>query len=288
MIRRPPVPGASAGVVAVAPERAEPGCWAGAPSAVVVDGVFWLAYRMRDVARDGAQTVVARSEDGERFETVAVLDKGRFGAMSLERPALVITPEGRWRLYVCCATPNSKHWWIDLLEGGAPEELAGVEARTVLAGDEHTGVKDPVIRLAGGRWHGWICCHPLDDPDEEDRMVTRYATSLDGVAWKWHGDALAGRPGRWDARGARLTAVLLESSPPVAYYDGRATKEENFDERTGIAAGVGGGAFAAEGGAPVAPVRYLDVVPLPGGGHRLFYEAPRPDGAHELRTELAS
>jgi hypothetical protein len=55
--------------------------------------------------------VVARSADGERLTTVAILDKGRFGAMSMEPPAVVRTPAGRWRLYVCCATPMSMGLW---------------------------------------------------------------------------------------------------------------------------------------------------------------------------------
>ena len=191
--------------------------------------------------------------------------------------------DGRWRLYVCCATPGSKHWWIDALDAGDPAALAGAEARTVFPGDERTGVKDPVIRREGGRWAAWVCCHPLDEPGEEDRMTTAYATSDDGLAWRWEGQALGPRPGAWDARGARVTAVLPDGR---AFYDGRATKEENFRERTGIAEPVAGGALAAVGDAPVADVRYLDALALPGGAWRLFYEAPLPDGSHELRTEL--
>jgi hypothetical protein len=280
-----PLPGRGRVAVAVPAPGAGEGRWVGAPSAALdPDGGFVVAYRVRVTDQRGAATVVARSEDGERLTTVATLDKARFGAMSLERPALVRAPSGRWRLYVCCATPGSKHWWIDLLEADDPEGLADAEARTVFPGDDRVGVKDPVIRVVDGRWHAWICCHPLDQVDEEDRMTTAYATSRDGLAWEWHGTALAGRPGTWDARGARVTVVLPDGQ---AAYDGRATKEENFSERTGLARLAGpDGRLVPEGDGPVADVRYLDVLPLPAGGHRLWYEAPLPDGSHELRTEL--
>ena len=69
---------------------------------------------------------------------MAILDKARFGAMSMERPALVRTGAGRWRLYVCSATPESKHWWIDVLEADDPAGLADAEARTVFGGDDRT------------------------------------------------------------------------------------------------------------------------------------------------------
>jgi hypothetical protein len=114
-------------------------------------------------------------------------------------------------------------------------------------------------------------------------MTTAYATSGDGLAWAWHGTALASRPGTWDARGVRVTAVLPDGR---ATYDGRATKEENFSERTGLARPADGpGRLAQEGDSPVSDVRYLDIVPLPDGGHRLYYEAPLADESHELRTE---
>jgi hypothetical protein len=210
---------------------------------------------------------------------LASLAKDRFGAESLERPALVRLDSG-WRLYVSCATPGSKHWRIDALDAVTPDGLADAHARTVFPGDEQTAVKDPVIRRADGAWHAWVCCHPLDQQGEEDRMTTAYATSIDGLAWDWHGTVLTGRPGEWDARGARVTAILPGGR--VA-YDGRATREENFSERTGLAAPVAGQLVAA--GGPICDARYLDVLTLPGGTRQLFYEAPLPDGSHELRTE---
>ena len=115
-------------------------------------------------------------------------------------------------------------------------------------------------------------------------MRTAYATSADGRSWTWHGTVLTGRPGAWDARGARVTAVLPDGR---ATYDGRASKEENFSERTGLARPAGQpGHLVPTSDAPVPGVRYLDVLPLPEGGYRIWYEAPLPDESHELRTEL--
>jgi hypothetical protein len=277
-----PLPGTGRVSVAVPAPRPAPGCWAGAPSAALDDdGSVLLAYRVRDVERRGGAVVVARAGDGERFALVATLDKDRFGAESLERPALVRI-DGGWRLYVCCATPGRKHWWIDALDAADPASLAEAEARTVLPGDDRTGVKDPVVRRDRGRWRAWVCCHPLGEPGEEDRMTTALATSDDGLAWRWEGTVLRPRAGGWDARGTRVTAVLPDGR---AFYDGRATKEENFRERTGVAEPSAGG-LAATGDAPVSDVRYLDALALPDGGWRLYYEAPLPDGSHELRTEL--
>jgi hypothetical protein len=278
------VPGAGRGVVAVAAPGTGRGYWAGASSTVLDrDGTFVMAYRTRLGDQARGSTVVARSADGERFETVASLPQERFGAASMERPALVRTLDGRWRLYVCCATPGSKHWWIDVLEADEPAGFADADARTVFPGDDRTGVKDPIVRPTPDGWEAWICCHPLDVPDEEDRMSTAYATSRDGLDWTWRGTVLRGRPGRWDARGARLTVVMPDGR---AAYDGRATKEENWFERTGLARRVDDRGFEALGTEAVADVRYLDVVPLPDGGHRIFYEARLPDESHELRTEL--
>jgi hypothetical protein len=282
-----PLPGSGRPAVCAAAPGTGTGFWAGSPGAALdPDGGIVLAYRVRTGVRpeDGAQTIVARSDDGETFTTVATLDKSRFGAMSMERPSIVRTDEGRWRLYVCCATPGSKHWWIGLLEADDPEQLAEADDRTVFPGDEAVAVKDPIVRRAGGGWEAWICCHPLDEPDEEDRMTSAYATSPDGLTWEWHGTVLEPRPGTWDARGARLTAVLPDGR---AAYDGRATREENWFERTGLARLVDG-RFEQVGDEPVSDARYLEVLALPEGGYRIYYEAPLPDESHELRTELVS
>ncbi len=295
-----PLPAWDDSTVVVEPPGTEPGAWSGAPSAVVADGDIYLAYRVRLPigAGRGIANVVARSSDGVTFTTVAEITKDRFGAESLERPALVRTPQGRWRLYVSAATPGTKHWRVDLLEADTPEGLSTAPTRTVLAGDETIGVKDPVLHHDAYGWHLWASVHPLHHWDEADRMTTQYATSPDGVHWSWQGTALAGRRGEWDARGVRVSTVQVVGDQITVAYDGRASAAENWEERTGLARGSRlpdgtFGALIAEDrepiGSPHAPngLRYLSVITLPDGRQRSYYEATRADGAHDLRTELA-
>ncbi|ALE78296.1 hypothetical protein WY02_07465 [Pseudonocardia sp. AL041005-10] len=293
-----PLPRLDGAAVAVAPPGDGAGHWAGAPSAVPDgEGGYVLAYRLRAPVTEGRglAVVLARSADGVAVSPVAEVTKDRFGAESLERPALVRTEQGRWRLYVSCATPGSKHWWVDVLEAGTVEELPTAPRCTVLPGDDRHAVKDPVIVREGGTWHLWASVHPLDVPGHEDRMTTEHYTSPDGLAWNHAGTALRPRPDRWDARGVRVSAVFRVDGRWAATYDGRATAAENWEERTGLARGGTGapGEFTADGDGPVAAsphgaggLRYLSVVAAPGGGWRLFYEVTRADGAHELRTEL--
>jgi hypothetical protein len=284
-------------VVVAAPD-AGAGNWAGAASSAVVDGDVWLTYRLRRpiaVGR-GVSTIVARSHDGVRFETVAEVHRDSFGAESFERPVVLRTPEGRWRLYLSCATPSSKHWWVECLESARPEDLAGGSRTVVWSGSGDLAVKDPVIHVdAQRRWHAWVCEHPLSEPGHEDRMSTAYHSSDDGLRWRRHGTVLAPRPGQWDARGARVSDVLT-LDPLVVLYDGRPRAEDNWFETTGIARSMSGTSPAdplvaddvepARSAMSDGAYRYASRVRMPDGATRLYVEMARADGAHDLVTTL--
>ena len=258
------------------------GNWIGAASALIHDDHIYLAYRDRhpvDMGR-GNRAYVARSPigNGIHFETLCIIDKADMDAESLERPALDVTPDGAWDLYLSCATFNSKHWRIERLRASRPEDFSARTRETVFPGSAEFGIKDPVL-VRDPDLRIWATLHPLTDGDENaDRMISVDAFSNQIV--------MAPEPGTWYSRGTRITAVTGE----YAYFDGRATAAQNFEERTGIAR-WDGARYVPEAGPVSSPfgggaLRYVSVITLPDGGQRLYYESATEYGSHELRTEL--
>jgi hypothetical protein len=217
---------------------------------------------------------------------------------SLERPALVRKPDGGWRLYVSLSTPNSKHWWIDALDADSPEDLANGSRATSWPGDDTVAVKDPVVVVdRDGGWHAWICCHPLDEPGHEDRMVSRYAHSKDGLDWTWGDVVLAPPATGWDRRGRRVAAIVPRvDGSVIGCFDGRADAGENWYERTGLLQGPSiDGVLNVPSpdtvtGSPYGrgTLRYASVLDLGDGIGRAYFEAASPDGSNEIRTQLIS
>ena len=287
-----PIPrNVDAETVAVPADRG-PGHWVGAPSALVQGGVHYIAFRSRRPVDDGrgGDVVVASVGAGGAPTELCRIDKTSMDAESLERPALVVDRDGRWHLYLSCATAGTRHWRVELLQAASPAGFTSAGRRVVMPGDVHVAMKDPVIIRDERGWRAWICCHPLDDPAATDRMWTAYATSDDGVAWTLRGPALKPAPGRWDQRGTRVTAVMERGDAVVAFYDGRADAAENWEERTGVAAGRSGH-LDVLGDAPVAQasgaypaLRYASVVD-DGDRTAVYYEIGCDDGTHELRRE---
>ena len=160
--------------------------------------------------------------------------------------------------------------------------------RRVLAELEAEGIETELVQLAGKRISGCTAC--LKCAETKDNRC--HGVSDDGITWCLGDVALAPTPRTWDQRGTRVAAVVVEDGSWLAYYDGRDSAEANAEELTGIAIGSAPDHLVAQPG-PVASspdraggsLRYLDVVALPDGGMRLFYEATRRDGAHDLRTE---
>ena len=258
------------------------GNWIGAASALVHHDYIYLAYRDRhpvDKGR-GNRVYVARSDidDGIHFDTLCVIDKDGMNAESLERPALDVTPDGDWDLYLSCATFNSKHWRIERLRAGRPEDFSARTRKTVFPGNAAFGIKDPVL-VRGHDLCIWATLHPLAEGDENaDQMM-----SVDAYDSK---PVLVPELGTWYSRGTRITAVVGE----YAYFDGRASAAQNYEERTGIAR-WDGSRYVAVAGPASSPfgggaLRYVSAITLPDGRLRLYYESATEYGSHELRTEL--
>ena len=203
------------------------GNWIGAASAIIHRDHIYLAYRDRHPVEKGRgnRAYVARSpiDDGINFDTLCIIDKDDMDAESLERPALDVTPDGDWDMYLSCATFNSKHWRIERLRADRPQDFSAGTRKTIFPGSATFGIKDPVL-VRHQDLRIWATLHPLTEGDENaDQMISVDAYNCEPV--------MVPEPGTWYSRGTRVTAIAGE----YAYFDGRASAAQNFEERTGIA-----------------------------------------------------
>ena len=291
------------------------GNWAGAPSAFY-DGEqkrFYLSYRLRKPLTEGRGhlTCIAESKDGKEFNDIWAGKATEFNSPSIERSALIKTPEGRYRLYVSYVEATDNRWRIDMLEADHPSRLDPAGRKPVLRPDDvdSEGVKDPYILLIGGMYYMYVPYGPRAAvaPGSTARDLhgtgnvfttalvahpTGLAVSGDGVHFEWKGDVI--RPGgSWDCNVTRLACVVYV--PPVftAFYDGRTGKGDVYEDRTGIAVGLTPENFeslsrkepALSSPWGTGSLRYMDIVPLRDCFY-YFYEQCRPDGAHELRGNI--
>src|SRR5919204_559813 len=140
------------------------GNWIGAASALIHDDYIYLAYRDRHPVEQGRgnRAYVARSplDNGIHFDTLCAIDKDDMDAESLERPALDVTPDGDWDLYLSCATYSSRHWRIERLRARRPQDFSARTRATVFPGSAAFGIKDPVL-VRGEDLRIFATLHPM-------------------------------------------------------------------------------------------------------------------------------
>ncbi len=316
-----------------APLEEGKGWWAGAPSAMFdqVTNHFYIVYRLRQ-PRDqgrGIECRIAVSDNGVSFTDIWALPKSTLGALSVERCSLIRGFDGKWKLYISYACPDDGRWRISLLEANEPDEFDVSKMIPLFTADSLgvEGVKDPNVFLIGRMFYmlvSYATREPAIDPAQEGnkhatgdiyatgltRSRTGAAVSGDGRRFQWLGDVspraeftpslnsdgeIEGHADvSWDDYCRRTGALVpLESGGYLAFYDGSASVEENYEEKTGLAMTFDlKNYYSLSPDAPgiISPygtgsLRYIDVLPV---GHELFYyfEMAQPGGGHDLRVSV--
>ncbi len=291
------------------------GWWSGACSVIYDDAtkLFYLYYRLRKPRELGRGAIcrVAVSDDGINFKTIWEATREQFNSESIEKASLVKAPNDRWRLYISFVGEDGK-WRIEMMEADSPDAFDPSRRVKVLSPEDVgvEGVKDPYVFFIGGCTFMLLSCAPRPEvitPELERQMhatadvyatgltrsTTALATSADGVNFEWHGIVFEPNPGKWDGYAARISTLIYEPPVFIAFYDGSATVEENYEEKTGLALTfdlrnyirVSVDAPLLKSPHSTGSLRYMDAVDM-GSEILLYYEYARPDGSHELRMSV--
>jgi hypothetical protein len=229
----------------------------------------------------------------------------------LERCCLFRNPDGSYTFYISYVDPKDLRWRIDQVHADRPDAFdLRKRSKVFLAGDVGVeGVKDPYVFLVGGIYYMFISYVP--SPLQADENLTRkmhetadvfntgisrshtaLAKSHDGVQFRWLGDILSPERG-WDGYATRIGSLLHTPPGFTVFYDGSATVQENYEEKTGIAftydlkiyekRSVDKPILFSPHGS--GSLRYLDAVEVRGRVY-YYYEYARQDGSHDLRMNV--
>ena len=302
-----------AGQVVREPVGSGQGYWAGAPS-VYYDPVqeqVYLLYRIRrprGVHPDrGAEVHLAVSKNGVDFEDFWTLEKSQLDSTSIERCSLTQSPAGAFLLYISYVDAQDNRWRTDVVAAKEPAQLDVTTRQKVLTAADigAEGVKDPWVISLGGVYFMLLSYATVEGAAADDQLHgtcdcyntgliksrTGLATSLDGVNYQWQGDLFSPTHCGWDCYAARISCLWYRPPVWLAFYDGSASVDENYEERCGLAIGTDlrhllrvtdTGPWVTVPHAS-GSVRYMDILPLP-GRTLFYYEMARPDGGHELRV----
>jgi len=303
------------GEIVFEPERREVGYWSGCPSVLYEPDSerFLLTYRQRrprgEARTDrGWRCALAESKDGRHFQDVWSVEKTQLGSPSMERFSLLPRSDEGYELYISYVDPADNRWRIDVLSAKSPSQFAIEERRSALtaAATGTEGVKDPYTLRVGPAVFMFVSFAKRGVLSDEEKKLahatgdiynvglttfpTGLATRLSGQeVFRWHGEAL-GVGDTWDRYQARLTSLVSRDGVFLAFYDGSASVEENYEERSGVAVGfdvcslmrLTDDAPWLRGDSAGSSVRYVDVVQV-GSEWFVYYEYGCADGSHELR-----
>ncbi len=286
----------------------EAGYWAGAPAAAYdsVRDVIYLYYRLRKprgLGR-GYEARIAESSDGYTFHDIWRVTQEELDSPSIERGCLVFR-QGLWHLFLSYVHGESRQWQIDRISAPKVSELMTVNREVELdtTGGPAHAVKDPVVFSVGPLSFMFVSYAPLELVTRQEvstlhtgadvfttgavRSHTGLAVSTGGERHRWVGEVLASSSDGWDALVSRISGIIPWGNLYLAFYDGAAHVEENYEERVGLALSADLRTFYKIPSpnpwitSSYGSLRYVSPVRTPAGLF-LYYEAAKDNGAHAL------
>ena len=290
----------------------EPGYWVGEPGAFYAadEKTWYLSYRIRrphGVAPDrGGEARIARSTDLKNWEDIWSVTKDAYGSASIERSTVRKGADDQWRYFTSYVDPADGRWCTAMLKAPSVRELDPAQCEVIFTAPPLglEGVKDPWIFEERGVFHMFLSVAVATPKTKQDShatldiyntgecvSATGLATSLDLDHWKWQGIVFRPDDAGWDKYCRRINSVVPLGGKYFAFYDGSASHQENYEEKTGLADSTGlrqWQTLTPNGPKLTSPhssasLRYIDAK-LTNGEWHIFYEFARPDGAHDMRV----